>query len=43
MSFRARLFSAACAAIFLQIVPAGAQNQRNLILFVPEMACALFR
>ncbi|MGB2659897.1 MAG: alkaline phosphatase family protein, partial [Pseudolabrys sp.] len=36
MSFRARLFSAACAAIFLQIVPAGAQNQRNLILFVPD-------
>ena len=36
MSFRAKLLSAACAAIFLQIVPAGAQNQRNLILFVPD-------
>ncbi len=36
MSFRAKLLSAVCVAIFLQIVPASAQNQRNLILFVPD-------
>jgi hypothetical protein len=37
MSFRSKaLISAACAVIFLQFTPAGAQNQRNLILFVPD-------
>lgn len=36
MSFRSMIFTAACAAIFLQIVPAAAQSQRNLILFVPD-------
>src|SRR5690349_11110929 len=37
MSFRSRaLISAACAVIFLQITSAHAQNQRNLILFVPD-------
>ena len=35
------LLSAACAAIILQIVPAGAQSQRNLILFVPDGLRAL--
>jgi len=42
MSFRSEaLISAACAAIFLQIAPAGAQSQRNLILFVPDGLRAL--
>jgi hypothetical protein len=36
VSFRSMIFTAACAAIFLQIVPAAAQSQRNLILFVPD-------
>src|SRR5262245_35731725 len=37
MSLRSRiLISVASAAIFLQIAPAVAQNQRNLILFVPD-------
>jgi Type I phosphodiesterase / nucleotide pyrophosphatase len=37
MSLRSKaLISIATAAIFLQICPAGAQNQRNLILFVPD-------
>ena len=37
MSLRSNaLLAAVCAAIFLQIAPAGAQNQRNLILFVPD-------
>jgi hypothetical protein len=37
MSFRAKvLLSGACAAIFLQIASADAQNHRNLILFVPD-------
>ncbi|HEY6755072.1 MAG TPA: alkaline phosphatase family protein [Pseudolabrys sp.] len=37
MSFRSKvLISVASAAIFLQIAPAIAQNQRNLILFVPD-------
>ena len=36
MSFRSMIFTAACVAIFLQIVPAAAQSQRNLILFVPD-------
>jgi Type I phosphodiesterase / nucleotide pyrophosphatase len=37
MSFRSRaLISATCAVIFLQITSAHAQNQRNLILFVPD-------
>ena len=35
------LLSAACAAIILQIAPAGAQSQRNLILFVPDGLRAL--
>src|SRR6478752_5445316 len=42
MSFRSEaLISAACAAIFLQIAPADAQSQRNLILFVPDGLRAL--
>jgi hypothetical protein len=42
MSFRFEaLISAACAAIFLQIAPADAQSQRNLILFVPDGLRAL--
>src|SRR5215471_8192842 len=37
MPFRSRaLISAACAMIFLQGTSAHAQNQRNLILFVPD-------
>jgi Type I phosphodiesterase / nucleotide pyrophosphatase len=37
MSFRSKaLISIAGAVIFLQIAPAEAQNQRNLILFVPD-------
>jgi len=36
VSFHSMIFTAACAAIFLQIVPAAAQSQRNLILFVPD-------
>jgi hypothetical protein len=37
MPFRSKaLISAACVAIFLQIGPAGAQSQHNLILFVPD-------
>jgi hypothetical protein len=37
MSLRSKaLILVASAAIFLQIAPAGAQNQRNLILFVPD-------
>jgi hypothetical protein len=36
VSFRSMIFTAACVAIFLQIVPAAAQSQRNLILFVPD-------
>src|SRR5262249_16927947 len=35
------LISAACALIFLQTAPADAQNQRNLILFVPDGLRAL--
>ena len=42
MSFRSNaLLSVACAAIFLHVGPAGAQNQRNLILFVPDGLRAL--
>ncbi len=42
MSFRFRaLISAACSAIFLQAAPAHAQEQRNLILFVPDGLRAL--
>src|SRR5437016_2227307 len=42
MSFRSKvLISAACATIFLQVAPAGAQNQHNLILFVPDGLRAL--
>src|SRR4029077_6094354 len=41
-SFRSKaLISAACASIFLQIAPADAQSQRNLILFVPDGLRAL--
>lgn len=36
MSFRLKLLSVACAGVLLQIAPAIAQNQRNLILFVPD-------
>ena len=36
MLFRSKTLSAACAAVLLQIVPATAQSQRNLILFVPD-------
>ena len=37
MSFRSKaLISAACAVFFLQVTPTDAQNQRNLILFVPD-------
>ncbi|HXX08679.1 MAG TPA: alkaline phosphatase family protein [Pseudolabrys sp.] len=37
MSFRSKaLLLGTCAAIFLQIASAAAQNQRNLILFVPD-------
>ena len=36
MSFRLKLLSVACAGILLQIAPAIAQNQHNLILFVPD-------
>jgi hypothetical protein len=37
MSLRSKaLISLTSVAIFLQIAPAGAQNQRNLILFVPD-------
>jgi len=36
MPFRSTLLAAACVAIFAQITPAGAQSQRNLILFVPD-------
>src|SRR5262245_65908085 len=37
MSLRSKaLISLTSAAIFLQIVPAAAQSQRNLILFVPD-------
>ncbi|HYC15635.1 MAG TPA: alkaline phosphatase family protein [Pseudolabrys sp.] len=41
MPFRSNLLAAACVAIFAQTVPAGAQNQRNLILFVPDGLRAL--
>ena len=36
MSFRSTFLAAACATIVMQIVPAAAQSQRNLILFVPD-------
>jgi Type I phosphodiesterase / nucleotide pyrophosphatase len=37
MSFQSKaLLLGACAAIFLQITPANAQDRRNLILFVPD-------
>src|SRR5262249_11553354 len=42
MSFRSKaLIPAACAVIFLQVAPADAQSQRNLILFVPDGLRAL--
>ena len=42
MSFRSKaLISAACAVFFLQVTPTDAQNQRNLILFVPDGLRAL--
>ena len=34
--FASKLLSVACAGVLLQIAPAIAQNQRNLILFVPD-------
>ena len=36
MSLRSKLLAAACVGALLQIVPAAAQSQRNLILFVPD-------
>ena len=42
MSWRSRVFlSATCAVILMQISPAAAQSQRNLILFVPDGLRAL--
>src|SRR5215470_5996661 len=42
MPFRTKaLISAACAVIVLQFTPSEAQNQRNLILFVPDGLRAL--
>ena len=42
MSLRSAIFlSAACAVILMQAPPAGAQSQRNLILFVPDGLRAL--
>src|SRR5262249_61982505 len=36
MSLRSKVLISIASAIFLQIVPASAQNLRNLILFVPD-------
>ena len=36
MSLRSKLLAAACIGVLMQIVPAAAQSQRNLILFVPD-------
>ena len=36
MSLRSKLLAAACLSVLMQIVPAAAQSQRNLILFVPD-------
>jgi hypothetical protein len=41
MSLRSKALLSAACAIFFQIAPAGAQNQRNLILFVPDGLRAL--
>ena len=36
MSLRSKILISLASAIFLQTAPASAQNQRNLILFVPD-------
>ena len=36
MSLHSKLLAAACISVLMQIVPAAAQSQRNLILFVPD-------
>jgi arylsulfatase A-like enzyme len=41
MSLRSAIFLSACAVILMQVPTAGAQSQRNLILFVPDGLRAL--